>query len=56
VYNAAHLTFDQAGDDIAVRTSVSDFHDDARLGGRAWLRHETPTFNTWLDSPADDAR
>jgi 2-(1,2-epoxy-1,2-dihydrophenyl)acetyl-CoA isomerase len=51
IYNAAHLTFDQAGDDIAVRTSVSDFHDDARLGAPAWLRKETPAFNAWLDEP-----
>lgn len=49
IYNVAHLTFDQAGDDIAVRTSVSDFHDDARLGAPAWLRKEIPSFNAWLD-------
>jgi 2-(1,2-epoxy-1,2-dihydrophenyl)acetyl-CoA isomerase len=51
IYNAAHLTFDQAGDDIAVRTSVSDFHDDARVGAPAWLRKETPIFNAWLEDP-----
>jgi 2-(1,2-epoxy-1,2-dihydrophenyl)acetyl-CoA isomerase len=53
VYNAAHLTFDQAGDDIAVRTAISDFHVDAREGAPAWLRHETPEFNRWLDEPSE---
>lgn len=49
VYNAAHLTFDQAGDDIAARTALSDFHQDAVEGAPAWLRHETPVFNRWLE-------
>ncbi|WP_433502783.1 enoyl-CoA hydratase/isomerase family protein [Pseudonocardia halophobica] len=51
VYNAAHQTLDQAGDDIAVRTAISDFHPDARDGAKAWLRKETPTFNRWLEEP-----
>lgn len=49
VYNAAQLTLEQAGDDIAVRTGISDFHPDAVDGARAWLRKETPEFNHWLD-------
>ncbi len=53
-YKAARQTFDEAGDDIAVRTALSDFHPDAREGGPAWLRHEAPTFNAWLDDPQDD--
>ncbi|WP_214402234.1 enoyl-CoA hydratase/isomerase family protein [Pseudonocardia lacus] len=53
VYNAAHQTLDQAGDDIAVRTAVSDFHTDAVEGSRAWLRKQTPTFNRWLEEPTD---
>jgi 2-(1,2-epoxy-1,2-dihydrophenyl)acetyl-CoA isomerase len=56
IYNAAHLTFDQAGDDIAVRTSVSDFHEDARLGAPAWLRKEAPVFNAWLDERGGPGR
>ncbi|WP_281689563.1 enoyl-CoA hydratase/isomerase family protein [Pseudonocardia thermophila] len=48
-YNAAHLPFDLAGDDIAVRTAVSDFHPDAEEGRSAWLRREKPNFNGWLD-------
>lgn len=54
VYNAAGLTFDQAGEDIAARTAISDFHRDALEGGPAWLRHEEPVFNAWLES--DDSR
>jgi 2-(1,2-epoxy-1,2-dihydrophenyl)acetyl-CoA isomerase len=50
-YRAARQTFDEAGDDIAVRTAVSDFHPDAREGGPAWLRHEAPVFNAWLEDP-----
>jgi len=53
-YKAARQTFDEAGDDIAVRTALSDFHPDAREGGPAWLRHETPVFNAWLDDPQDE--
>lgn len=50
-YKAVRQSFDEAGDDISVRTAVSDFHPDAREGAPAWLRHETPAFNTWLDEP-----
>jgi 2-(1,2-epoxy-1,2-dihydrophenyl)acetyl-CoA isomerase len=56
VYNAAHLTFEQAGDDIAVRTAVTDFHADAREGAPAWLRKEEVVFNRWLDEPPEATR
>jgi 2-(1,2-epoxy-1,2-dihydrophenyl)acetyl-CoA isomerase len=49
IYNAEHLTFDQAGEDIAARTAISDFHPDALDGAPAWLRKEHVTFNRWLD-------
>lgn len=49
VYNAADLTFEQAGEDIGLRTGISDFHRDAVDGARAWLDKETPTFNRWID-------
>jgi 2-(1,2-epoxy-1,2-dihydrophenyl)acetyl-CoA isomerase len=49
VYNAAHLTFDQAGDDIASKTAISDFHDDAHDGSRAFFEKRPPVFNSWLD-------
>ena len=37
-YNAAALTFDQAGDDIASKTAISDFHLDAEDGAPGFLR------------------
>jgi 2-(1,2-epoxy-1,2-dihydrophenyl)acetyl-CoA isomerase len=48
VYNAAHLTFDQAGDDIASKTAISDFHLDAREGAPAFFERRSATFNKWL--------
>ncbi|MBW8780379.1 MAG: enoyl-CoA hydratase/isomerase family protein, partial [Verrucomicrobia bacterium] len=52
VYNAAHLTFDQAGDDIATKTALSDFHDDAHDGSKAFFekrQKRPPVFNQWLE-------
>jgi 2-(1,2-epoxy-1,2-dihydrophenyl)acetyl-CoA isomerase len=49
MYNAEHLTFDQAGEDIAARTAISDFHADAVEGAPAWLRKEPIAFNRWLE-------
>jgi 2-(1,2-epoxy-1,2-dihydrophenyl)acetyl-CoA isomerase len=49
IYNAARLTFDQAGDDIATKTAVSDFHDDAHDGSRAFFEKRPAVFNTWLE-------
>ncbi len=40
VYNAASLTFDQAGDDIASKTAISDFHRDAVEGAPAFFARE----------------
>jgi len=51
VYNAEHLTFDQAGDDIATKTAISDFHRDAREGSVAFFAHEPAAFNQWLAEP-----
>ncbi|HXY91773.1 MAG TPA: enoyl-CoA hydratase/isomerase family protein [Acidimicrobiia bacterium] len=57
VYNAAHLTFDQAGDDIASKTAISDFHRDAIDGSAAFFEKRLATFNRWLDaSDQDDDR
>jgi 2-(1,2-epoxy-1,2-dihydrophenyl)acetyl-CoA isomerase len=50
VYNAARLTFDQAGDDIASKTAISDFHDDAREGAPAFREHRPAVFNRWLET------
>ena len=49
VYNAAHLTFDQAGEDIAARTAISDFHQDAIDGSPAFREKRPATFNQWLE-------
>jgi 2-(1,2-epoxy-1,2-dihydrophenyl)acetyl-CoA isomerase len=54
VYNAAHLTFDQAGDDIASKTAISDFHDDAIDGSAAFYEKRAASFNRWLDAPRSD--
>jgi 2-(1,2-epoxy-1,2-dihydrophenyl)acetyl-CoA isomerase len=56
-YNAAALTFDQAGDDIAAKTAISDFHTDAREGAPAFFEHRPAEFNKWLageDETAED--
>ena len=49
VYNAAHLTFDQAGDEIAAKTAISDFHLDALEGRTAFYARQAVVFNKWLD-------
>jgi 2-(1,2-epoxy-1,2-dihydrophenyl)acetyl-CoA isomerase len=48
VYNAARLTFEQAGDDIASKTAISDFHLDAREGAPAFFERRPAVFNKWL--------
>ncbi len=53
VYNAAWLTFEQAGDDIAGRTAISDFHDDAHDGASAFFEKRPPVFNRWLTGEGD---
>lgn len=55
VYNAARLTFDQAGDDIASKTAISDFHLDALEGSKAFFAKEEPTFNRWLADDGPDS-
>jgi 2-(1,2-epoxy-1,2-dihydrophenyl)acetyl-CoA isomerase len=55
VDNAAHLTFEQAGDDIATKTAISDFHLDAREGAPAFFAKEPAVFNKWLDEAAEGA-
>ncbi len=52
-YNAAHLTFDQAGDDIASKTAISDFHLDAREGAPAFFDRRAAIFNKWLAGEED---
>ncbi len=49
-YNAADMSWNQALDDIAVRTPMADHHPDAAEGGAAFLQKRAPQFNTWLGS------
>jgi enoyl-CoA hydratase/carnithine racemase len=51
--NAIDLTFDQAGEDIATKTSISDDHPDAKEGFRAYRERRAPEFNQWLIEPID---
>ena len=53
VYNAAQLTFDQAGDDIASKTAISDFHRDALDGAPAFFERRSAVFNRWLTEDED---
>lgn len=54
LYNAAHQTFEQAGEDIAAKTAVSDHHPDTREGMLASREKRAPRFNRWLDEPPPD--
>jgi len=49
-YNAADLSWNQALDDIAVRTPMADHHPDATEGGSAFVQKRQPQFNRWLES------
>ena len=42
VYNVAHLTYEQAGDDIVTKTTISDFHDDAHDRSQAFFEKCDP--------------
>jgi 2-(1,2-epoxy-1,2-dihydrophenyl)acetyl-CoA isomerase len=53
VYNAAQLTFDQAGEDLAARAVVSDFHQDAKDGASAFFEKRQPEFNKWLEGDVE---
>jgi 2-(1,2-epoxy-1,2-dihydrophenyl)acetyl-CoA isomerase len=48
VYNAAELSFEQALDEIAAKTAISDHHPDAREGVAAFRDKRSPSFNDWL--------
>ncbi|XOV87767.1 MAG: enoyl-CoA hydratase/isomerase family protein [Pseudomonadota bacterium] len=48
VYQAADMTIEQACDEIAAKTAISDHHPDAREGVRAFQEKRQPAFNHWL--------
>jgi len=50
VYNAAELSFEQALDEIASKTAISDHHPDAREGVAGFRDKRAPSFNAWLDT------
>ena len=51
LYAAAELTFEQACEDIASKTAISDHHPDTQEGVRAFHEKRQPKFNDWLDQP-----
>lgn len=50
VYQAAELTFEQACDEIAAKTAISDHHPDAREGVAAFREKREAKFNAWLEA------
>lgn len=49
IYNAAEMSFEQALDEIAAKTAVSDHHPDSAEGVRAFREKREAKFNAWLD-------
>jgi 2-(1,2-epoxy-1,2-dihydrophenyl)acetyl-CoA isomerase len=52
IRNATTMTFEQACDDIASKTAISDHHADAIEGRAAFRERREPHFNRWLESPS----
>lgn len=48
VYQAAELSFEQALEEIASKTAISDHHPDTREGVSAFREKRAPRFNEWL--------
>ena len=48
VYLSAELSFEQACEDIAARTSMSDHHPDSAEGVASFREKRAPSFNEWL--------
>jgi 2-(1,2-epoxy-1,2-dihydrophenyl)acetyl-CoA isomerase len=50
IYNAGELGWNQALDEIAAKTAISDHHPDAREGVSAFHDKRQPKFNAWLEN------
>ena len=48
VYRAAEMTMEQAMEDIAVRTAISDYHQDAEDGRASFREKRKANFNQWI--------
>ncbi|MFT5579312.1 MAG: 2-(1,2-epoxy-1,2-dihydrophenyl)acetyl-CoA isomerase [Paraglaciecola psychrophila] len=48
IYQATELTFEQACDEIAAKTAISDHHPDCKEGVSAFQQKRQPAFNDWL--------
>ncbi len=48
VYQAGELSFEQACEEIATKTAVSDHHPDSREGVSSFREKRAPKFNEWL--------
>jgi 2-(1,2-epoxy-1,2-dihydrophenyl)acetyl-CoA isomerase len=49
VYQAGELSFEQACEEIASKTAISDHHPDTREGVSAFREKRIPKFNEWLN-------
>jgi len=49
LYVAAEATYAQAMEDIAVRTCLTDYHDDAHEGIAAFREKRKANYNAWMD-------
>lgn len=49
IYASAELTFEQACDDIATKTAITDHHADAKEGIAAFVEKRPPIFNSMIE-------
>lgn len=54
LYIAEESTFERALEDIAVRTALTDYHQDAQEGMAAFRERRTPEYNRWLSDGSDE--
>jgi enoyl-CoA hydratase/carnithine racemase len=49
LYVAAEVNYAQAMEDIAVRTCMTDYHEDAHEGIAAFREKRKAAYNAWMD-------